>query len=130
YGDGRASGPTPNARDVLCLGAAKFGLGRVDVGPSVNLFKGACVAADGALHCEGASAPNRHVTLRAEMDVIVLLAVTPHPLDPRPSYEGNEVQVTARRGATTAADDAARATSPERQRAFENTDEWLLGFDR
>ncbi len=130
YGDGSASGPTPNGRDLLCLGAAKFGLSRADVGPSVNLFKAARVAADGALAFDGDPAPDTNVTLRAEMDVILTVANTPHVLDPRPSYSGNDVRVTAWRGAPAAADDPWRATSPERERAFENTDEWLLGLAR
>ncbi|MDP1792740.1 MAG: DUF1989 domain-containing protein [Acidimicrobiales bacterium] len=127
YGDGAASGATPNARDLLALGVAKFGLARADVGPALNLFKGVRVAPDGVLLFEGAPAPDGEVQLRAELDVVVTLANTPHVLDPRPSYEGNAVRVVAWVGPAAPPDDAARLSSPERQRAFENTDEWLLG---
>ena len=130
YGDGRASGPAPNGRDLLCLGAAKFGLGRADVATPVNLFKGARVEDGGALVFDGEIAPDRRIELRAEMDVIVVVAVTPHPLDPRTDYAGNAVEVTVHSGESSAADDPWRATSPERTRAFENTDAWLAGFAR
>jgi urea carboxylase-associated protein 2 len=127
YGDGRLSGPTPNGRDLLCVAAAKHGLGRVDVGPNVNLFKAAPVQPDGRLLFDGEPAPGGAVDLRAELDVLVVVANTPHPLDPRPTYEGTPARVTAWRGDPATAGDTWRNTSPERARAFENTDEWLLG---
>lgn len=114
------------ARDMLCLGAAKFGLNRSDVGPTINLFKGVRISDDGAMHFEGDPKPGATITLRAEIDVLVHLAVTPHPLAPNAS--GNPVRALARRGAITAGDDPFRTTSPERARAFENTDEFLLGY--
>ena len=50
YGDGRNSGPFPNARDRLILGAAKHGLQRRDVHPCVNLFKGTKIEDDGTIY--------------------------------------------------------------------------------
>ena len=41
----------------------------------------------------------------------------------RPAYTSSTVRVTAWRGRRTAADDPLRASSPERRRAYENTDE-------
>lgn len=127
YGDGAASGPTPNARDLLVLGVAKFGLGRADVPPAVNLFKSVRVGEDGALVFDGDARPGAIVGLRAEVDVVVTLAVTPHVLDPRSTYEGNAVRATAWRADAAGVDDTARASSPERTRAFENAEEWLRG---
>ena len=127
FGDGRASGPTPNARDLLCVAAAKYGLGRRDVGPNANLFKGVRVAADGSLAFDGESAPGTYVELRAELDVLVLVANTPHPLDPRRDYAGSAVQITGR--TTPAVDDPLWAATPERERAFENTNRLLRSAD-
>jgi uncharacterized protein len=128
YGDGSVGGSAPNARDLLALGGAKYGLGRVDIGPCLNLFKTVRVADDGVLTLEGEPNPGAYVELRAEMDVIVLLANTPHPLDDRPEYSVSPIRVTAYRPTSTPSSDAAaiRTSSPERQRAFENTDELLL----
>ena len=122
YGDGSVSGPAPNGRDLLVLGAAKHGLGRVDVGPSINLFKSVRVAGDGSLAFDGAVRAGTHVQLRAEMDVLVVLANTPHPLDDRPDYTATTVRLTAWRAPRPDVD-PFRATSPERLRAFQNTEE-------
>jgi urea carboxylase-associated protein 2 len=124
HGDGSASGPAPSGRDLLVLAATKQGLERRDVASPVNLFKSVRVGPDGSLALEGEPRPGRHVELRAELDVVVLLAVTPHPLDDRPSYSGNAVRCTAWRADHPGSDDLGQAT-PERRRAFENTAELL-----
>jgi urea carboxylase-associated protein 2 len=126
YGDGSASGPAPSSRDLLALGAAKHGLGRVDLPPAINLFKGAPVGADGSVRFAGTPLPGAHVELRAELDVLVVLSNTPHPLDDRPAYTVTPVRCTAWR-APRAEDDAFRASTPERRRAFENNGELLHG---
>ena len=41
-------GVHPNARDRFMLGVSKHGLGRKDVHPCINWFKGVRIAADGA----------------------------------------------------------------------------------
>lgn len=123
HGDGRNSGATPNARDRLLLGAAKHGLGRRDVHPCVNLFKGVRIAADGATEPQlGPFAPGRALMLRAEMDLILIIANCPHVLDPRP-WSVTPLRATAWRGAPTAAADPIRTATPERRRAFLNTDD-------
>jgi uncharacterized protein YcgI (DUF1989 family) len=129
YGDGRARGAHPNGRDLLALGLAKLGLERRDVGPNLTLFKSARVAPDGALALKGAPRPGTHVHLRAEMDVLVALANTPHPLDERPTYTATSVRCLAwlPRGRPAGTDDGFRHATPERARAFLNTDEHLLG---
>ncbi|WP_294331465.1 urea amidolyase associated protein UAAP1 [uncultured Sphingomonas sp.] len=125
YGDGSNSGPTPNARDRLLLGAAKHGLTRRDVHPCVNLFKGVRIAADGTTEPQlGPFAPGRTLVLRAEMDLIVVLANCPHVLDPRP-WTVTPLRATAWRGPVTAEDDPIRNATPERQRAFLNTEDWV-----
>ena len=60
--------------------------------------------------------------LRAEMNVLVALANTPHVLDPRNAYTCTAVRLTAYRGPVTGEDDSIRVASPESIRAFQNTD--------
>jgi hypothetical protein len=123
YGDGRNSGDHPNARDRLLLGAAKHGLGVRDVHPCINLFKGVRIAADGAVDPElGPFEPGRSLVLRAEMDAIVVLANCPHVLDARP-WSVMPLRVTAWSGPIAAQDDPIRSATPERQRAFLNTED-------
>ncbi|MFN3470821.1 MAG: urea amidolyase associated protein UAAP1, partial [Novosphingobium sp.] len=103
YGEGRNSGAYPNGRDRFLLGAAKHGLGRRDVHPCINLFKGTRIETDGTITpVVGPFAPGREVVLRAEMDVIVVIANCPHVLDPRPQYCVTPLRVTAWRGPVTA----------------------------
>jgi urea carboxylase-associated protein 2 len=129
YGDGGISGPTPNARDLLALAGARFDLGRRDLAQPVNLFKGVRVDVDGALAFDGALRPHTHVDLRTELDVVVLVANTPHPLDPRHEYTATTVRCTAWR-APRLEPDRFRDATPERRRAFLNTEDLLMGVDR
>ena len=123
YGEGRNSGATPNARDRLLLGSAKHGLGRRDVHPCINLFKGVRIAANGATEPQfGPFAAGRAVILRAEMDVIAVIANCPHVLDDRP-WSITPLRATAWRGPVTPEDDAIRNASPEGLRAFLNTED-------
>lgn len=125
YGEGRNSGPFPSGRDRFLLGAAKHGLQRRDVHPCINLFKGATIAADGTIVPEvGPFQPGRSVVLRAEMEVIVVIANCPHVLDPRPEWSVTPLRATAWRGPVTAADDAVRNATPEGLRAFQNTEDY------
>lgn len=126
YGDGSPHGPHAAARDLLALGAARHDLGRRDLTSGINLFAPVRVADDGGLHLAPPSGSPGAVELRAELDLIVLVAVAPHPLDDRPEGTVGRVRVTAHRGVRPDPD-PFRSTTPERQRAFENT-EALLGM--
>jgi uncharacterized protein len=126
YGAGANYSQRPNARDRLLLGSAKFGLGRKDVHPCVNWFKGVRIASDGATQLNyGPFAPGRALTLRAEMNLIVVLANCPHVLDPRPRYTVTPVRVSAWRGPITSEDDPIRNATPEGLRAFLNVEEYF-----
>jgi len=128
YGGGRVEGPTPNARDRLVVAAAKFGLERRDVPPSISFFKGVRVDPDGTLRLDpGTASPGAVVELRAELDVIVALANVPHVLDARPGFVCTPLRLTAWSGRPTSADDPLRTGTPEIERAFLNTDDWLAG---
>lgn len=125
YGEGRNSGAYPNGRDRLILGAAKHGLTRRDVHPCINLFKGVQIEADGAITpVVGPFTPGREVLLRAEMDIIMVIANCPHVLDPRPEWHSTPLRVTAWRGPVTPHDDPTRNATPEGLRAFLNTEDY------
>lgn len=126
HGEGDNWGPHPNARDRFMLGVAKFGLGRKDIHPCVNWFKGVRIAEDGATRFNlGPYPPGRQVTLRAEMDVIVVLANCPHVLDPRAEYAVTPARALAWRDAATPVNDPIRNATPEGLRAFQNVEEDL-----
>lgn len=126
YGDGFNHGAHPNARDRFLLGVAKFGLGRKDVHPCLNLFKGVRVARDGGTELQpGPFAPGRFVTLRAEMELLVVLANCPHVLDPRAGYNVTPLRATAWRGPVAPPDDPIRNGTPEAHRAFLNVEDYF-----
>ena len=125
YGDGFNYGAHPSARDRFALALAKHGLGRADIHPCINWFKAVTVAADGAVIPDiGPFSPGRSVTLRAEMDLIVVLANCPHVLDPRAEYAVSPVRVTAWRGEVAGETDPVRNATPEGLRAFLNVEDY------
>ena len=129
YGHGAIGGPSPATRDLLALGAARQGLERRDLSAGLNLFRSVRVGDDGALHLVDPAGTTGHVELRADLDLIVVVAVAPHPLDERPTYAAGPIRITSW-AADHPVPDPFRATSPERARAFENTDQYLLGAGR
>lgn len=127
YGDGAAHGETPCARDLHAVALAKAGLERRDIGPPVNFFKKVRVAPDGSFTWFGDESPaGGELLLRADMDVLVCLTVTPHVLDPRPDYTATPLQITAWKGDPAGVEDPVRLATPEGRRAFENVDDWFL----
>lgn len=121
YGGGSLGSSTPNARDLMAVAGARLGLVRADIGPCLNLFKQATVAADGSITLVGALNPGGSISLRTEMDILVVLANTPHRLDDRPAYTVTPARVSARL-TERPSPDPLRGGSPERERLFENTE--------
>lgn len=127
YGSGANYTPQPNARERFLIALAKHGLGKADVMPNVSLFKGVRVERDGSLSfIEDSSKPGDAIELRADMNVLVVIANTPHVLDPRPAYTCTPLRMTAYRGEPADANDPIRNASPEAQRAFLNNDDYFL----
>jgi urea carboxylase-associated protein 2 len=128
YGKGDNHGPYPNARDRFQLALAKHGLSRRDIGPSISFFQGVRVEADGSLAFTGPAGPAaapHFVELRAEMRVLVVLANTPHVLDPCPEYRAGHVRLLGWHGFVTPPEDEIRTSTPERLRAFESVEDIL-----
>ncbi len=104
YGEGGNSGPHPNGRDRFLLGAAKHGLGRRDVHPCVNLFKGATIAADGAIMPHAAD-----IARLAAIDVAAGRFVA--AADAQPIYLRNKIAFTSAERQVINADKAAAAAA-------------------
>jgi urea carboxylase-associated protein 2 len=131
YGSGSVHGDHPNARDRFAVALAKHGLGRRDIVPNVNLFKGVTVDGDGGLHArEDEPRPGAYVELQAEMAVLVVVANTPHVLDPRPGYHATPLRISAWSDRATTRADGAWAATPEGERAYLQTEELLATGDR
>lgn len=120
YGDGSAQGPTPAGRELFALAAAKHDLARRDLPPSISFFQGVRIDDDGRPVFEGSAGPGASLTLRAEVPLLLLVANTAHPLDPR-EYVSTPLEVLAWRGEPTAETDPLWTATPEGRRAFVNT---------
>ena len=76
-----------NARDNLLVELGKHGLGKRDVVANVNFFVARRASTTRARSPgAGNSRPGASVELRFEMDTLVVLSNTPHPLDPATRY--------------------------------------------
>lgn len=118
-----------NARDCFLIELAKWGLGKRDLVPNLNLFSKVVADDAGKLaFVAGNSRAGDHVDLRLELNTLVVLNTCQHPLDPDPQYHPRTVQLEVFAAAgPVPAEDACRNSRPENQRAFENTEAyWAL----
>jgi urea carboxylase-associated protein 2 len=126
YGAGAPESSSPAGRELLLLGALKHGLGPRDLPPSPSFFQGVRVEPDGTLRWQGSAGPGRSVDLLLHADLIVLLANTAHPLDPRPEFTCSPLLVHAWSAATDlerlVAGDLVGPLGPEHRQAVANTD--------
>jgi uncharacterized protein len=115
-----------NAKDNFLIELGKHGLGKQDLVPNVNFFSKVVTDADGAFAFVGGhSRPGASVELRAEMNVLVVLAAVPHPLDPATVYAPRPVELLVRGGDAPGPDDECRVSRAETKRAFENTERYF-----
>ena len=117
-----------NAHDAFLIELAKWGLGKRDLVPNLNLFSKVVADDAGKLSfIPGHSQAGGFIDLRFEMNTLVVLNTCQHPLDPDPVYRPRPVQLEVFAAAPVAADDACRRSRPENDRAFRNTEDyWAL----
>jgi urea carboxylase-associated protein 2 len=125
YGSGAPEGPSPAGLPLFTLAAAKNGLEPRDLPPSLSFFQGVRVGTDGGLEFTGSAGAGKSVDLRIEIPSIVLLANVPHPVDPRQDYTAGKLEVLAWRDHPSTPDSPEWTHTPEAQRAFENTADYL-----
>lgn len=126
YGSGSPQGPTPAGRELFTLAAAKHGLSPRDLPPSLSFFKGVRVEpATGRLLWIGGCGEPAEVRLLAEVPLLLLVANTAHPLDPRPEWRTSTLGIMAWSGEPSGPDDSCWNATPEGRRAFLNTAEDL-----
>lgn len=116
-------GTSALGHELFTVAAAKNGLTRRDLPPSLSFFRGVRVEPNGDLTPTGSAGSGASVTLRIEMPVIVLLANVPHPLTPE--VECTDLEVASWRDHPTRPDDPLWTSAPEARRAFENTAAYL-----
>lgn len=115
--------------DVLRSGQENFtlelirnGLNVRDLVPVFNLFSKIAVDEQGGMHFqEGHSKKGDSITLRTEMDVLLILSNTPNQHDPRSLYPSVPVKMEVLPAGNVQEDDYCVHSCPENKRAFENT---------
>ncbi|MEV6214682.1 DUF1989 domain-containing protein [Nocardia sp. NPDC051833] len=110
-------GPSAEGRHQLHLAGAKQGLEPRDIGPSVSLFRGVRVEADGALVPTGNAPTDATVDLLIHLPVTLLVANAAHPLDDRPTGDLDLLAWSAPAELATVPND-----DPEYRRAVDNTE--------
>jgi uncharacterized protein len=116
-----------NTRDNFLIELEKYGLGLRDLPANVNFFSKVVVEDDGDLSfITGHSTPGSSVTLRAEMDVLIVLDTCQHPLDPATEYQPKPIELTVSRVAAPEPEDFCRNFRPENVRGFANTERYFL----
>ena len=115
-----------SGREGLLLELGKYGLGKRDLGLTVNLFSKVSVENGGTLQFHPNNAKTGDfVVLRFEMDCLLALSTAPHRLDPKADYTPGDVKISLERAQPVAADDRCRTSCPQNERAFENTRRFL-----
>ncbi|WP_368505310.1 urea amidolyase associated protein UAAP1 [Alkalihalophilus sp. As8PL] len=107
------------------------GLGNRDLVPNVNLFSKVFCDEQGDMNFEvNHCAKGTSVTLRTEMDLLVVISNTPNRLDSKETFPSVPVEIEVLSADEVQEDDYCLNYRPENRRAFENTWEYnqLLGI--
>lgn len=119
-----------NGRDSFLVEMAKYGLGARDLPANLNLFSRVYTDEEGALALDSEhSRAGSSVTLRFEMDTLVMMHTCPHPLSRAQDYPRTPVRCELFRAEPVGEDDFCRNFRPENQRGFENNRLYYLGAD-
>ena len=119
-----------NGHDAFLVEAVKYGLGRADLAANLNLFSKVLTDEQGHIHrVAGHSTPGSQLTLRFEMDTLVLMHTCPHPLNLAECYPRRPVSIHIEKAAPVTEDDYCRNFRPENQRGFANNALYHLGLD-
>lgn len=111
---------TQNGFDSFLTELAKYGLNHQSLAANVNWFSRVSVDDDGVMSREATSSSGKHVTLRFELDTLVLLHTCPHPLDVSTVYPGGELTLEIAVAESIATNDVCLNHCEENRRGFRN----------
>lgn len=110
-----------NGSDAFLVELAKYGLGRADMASNLNWFSKVIADDNGNIKLDTQNqAAGNSVTLRFEMDTLVLLHACPHPLNRAENYPFKSVQIELGEADAVSDDDYCKNFRPENQRGFQN----------
>ena len=110
-----------NGHDAFLVELAKYGLGRADMVANINWFSKVAVDESGTLALESNACDSVHtLTLRFEIDTLVLMHTCPHPMSQEESYPSESVTVEFGKAQPVTDDDYCMNLCAENQRGFQN----------
>lgn len=115
-----------NSRDNLLVELGKYELGLRDIGANVNFFVKVVVDLEGRMTWVNQARAGGEVVLRAELNTLVVLSNTPHPLDPGAAYAPKPVSLSIASGAPAGPEDPCRLSRPENARGFALTEAYFV----
>jgi urea carboxylase-associated protein 2 len=119
-----------NGYDAFLVELAKYGLGRADIAANINWFSKVATDADGNMNLDGDhSVPGSSITLRFEMDTLVLLHTCPHPLNTASEYPRKPVRIEIGEAEPVSDDDYCLNYRPENRRGFQNNALYYMGSE-
>lgn len=117
-----------NGTDAFLVELSKYGLGAADLAANINWFSKVVASDEGELRLDAsANEAGAQVTLRFEMDTLVLLHTCPNPLDDSAAYPQQRVGIELGIAKPLADDDYCRNFRPENVRGFENNALYYIG---
>ncbi len=118
-----------NGYDSFLVELAKYGLTKRQMAANVNFFSEVSADADGQLKLSRKAEKGQSVTLRFEMDTLVILHTCPHPLDFSETYPASPVTLELTKAEPVQEDDFCMNFRPENQRGFKNNALYHLGME-
>lgn len=119
-----------NGHDAMLVEMAKYGLSKADIVANLNLFSRVGTDAEGNMSLqEGNSPAGSSVTLRFEMDTLVMLHTCPHPLSNAATYPKKPIAILLEKAAPVVEDDFCKMSRPENQRGFANNELYYFGAE-
>lgn len=119
-----------NGHDAMLVEMAKYGLTQADLTANLNLFSKVQTDAEGNMALAQNNSPaGSQITLRFEMDTLVILHTCPHPLSQAEHYPRKPVKLLLEKAAPVAEDDLCKNARPENQRGFANNALYHFGLE-
>ncbi|MDQ2076308.1 urea amidolyase associated protein UAAP1 [Marinimicrobium sp. ABcell2] len=110
-----------NGNDAFLVELAKYGLSARDLPANINWFSKVASDDAGKIQLDSsASKAGQQLSLRFEMDTLVVLHTCPHPLNRSETYPRKPVQFELGRAKPVSADDYCMNFRPENRRGFAN----------
>lgn len=117
-----------NGYDSFLVEMAKYNLKKEDMAANVNWFSKVQTDTEGNLSLGEPSKAGDQVSLRFEMDTLVILHNCPHPLSKSSEYPKTPFQVTLAQAEAMTSDDPCLNFCAENQRGFENNALYHFGL--